>query len=278
MTRPSAEKRKIGRSNSRCAQFLADLSCARSDIENVIAESSCYKEPKELSSVGNKTMLESASKALDSRATNISCVSSTVSIDTVSEYDEVPLVYQYGKASIPVDEESESSETMVQTSDSSSASIGSDTDCDSSLEGDRRKVHFSNVYIREYSLTVGDSPVMKPYALSLDWAHTPTETLDIEMFEEFFSSSQTKPNTTGRKIRGFRLPPRLKTADRFALLTKVTGQSAEDLYKLNLSHLQLIQQQECTSFCSEASLASKNVYQVTYEKVDADEHYQMVDL
>jgi hypothetical protein len=260
---------------SRFVRRFSDMNCSKIDIESVL-NGSVSIDTKELSPQDNGTM----SNARNNGTTDMASTSSTVSVESDSDFDEVSAAYPFGKASLPADEKSQTTETMVQTSDSSSASSESESDCDSSFDDDRRKVHFSNVSIRSYSLTLGDSPAMKSYALSLDWAHTPTETLDIDIYEELYSSAQTKPFTNGRMVRrGFRLPARLKTADRFALLTKVTGQSPEDLYELNRSHL--IQQHESVASDSDSlvdKIDMKKETIVEYEVVDADEFYQMVDL
>jgi hypothetical protein len=258
-------------SYSRFVQRFADLNCSRYDFESV-RDSPFPNNAKERVPHGDDIMTESTAKVCNNGSADMYSTSSTVSIDSDSDFDEVSADFPLGKASTYEGAKSHTTETMVHTSDSSSASLVSESDCDSSFDGDRRKVQFSSVSVRSYSLTVGDSPAMKSYALSLDWAHTPTETLDIEMFEELYSSAKTKPFTNGRNIRGFRLPARLKTADRFALLSEVTGHSPEDLYELNLSHLI---QQNC-SVTSGTDFLVENI--VKYEVVDADEFYQKVDL
>jgi hypothetical protein len=210
--------------------------------------------------------------------------SSFTASESDSDSEEERRIVQGGKPSkslsVSCDYEAQAVEMgnmIVETSDTSS-STASDSDCDVSYDdGDRRKVQFSNVSIRTYSLTVGEAHVKKSYPLSLDWAHTATKTIDIEMFEERFAAAQTKPQTDGRMVRGFRLPARLRTAQRLNLLATVTGQTPEDLYALHLARLA----EESETIIPYASTPNDDRYGRTrlssYEIVDTDD-YQMVDL
>jgi hypothetical protein len=78
---------------------------------------------------------------------------------------------------------------------SSTASATSDSECDDSLDVNDhtavgRRVHFSNVSMRTYSLVLGEAQASKSYPISLDWAHTPTKTIDITLFELLYSASR----------------------------------------------------------------------------------------
>jgi len=115
---------------------------------------------------------------------------------------------------------------IAESSDSSS-----DSDNDS-FEERETKVRFSTVSIRSYSLTVGTHTKAKAYPLCLDWQHTPTETLDIDLFEEVFCTARTKP--ARKVVRGFRRPRRLHPNKRFLRLLAVTGQRQEAIYELEL--------------------------------------------
>ncbi len=127
---------------------------------------------------------------------------------------------------------------------SQTASASSDSEFDDSFDthepsnGDRR-VQFSNVSIRTYSLVLGETQASKSYPVSLDWAHTPTKTIDISLFELWYSASRKSAcsGEPGKMVRGFRLPRRLRSAQRLALLSTVTGQEPEELYESNLARI-----------------------------------------
>jgi hypothetical protein len=163
---------------------------------------------------------------------------------------------------------------LAEVSDSSSC----DSDCSSSTLGEpsrSSRVQFSKVSIREYSLTVGDTRAAKPFPLSLDWAYSKTETLDITLFEEMFSSATTKPKR--RTIRGFRIPHHLSPAKRLNRLASVTGQSPESLYELEFARWEReseIRGEMCSSDDGYVEDPTRNT---PYEIVDVDE-YQMSEL
>ena len=118
--------------------------------------------------------------------------------------------------------------TVAETTDSSIESYDG-----SFQEGDAKAVRFSTVSIRTYSITVGTHTKVNAYPLALDWHHTATETIDVDLFEDVFSSARTKPQ---RKLtRGFRRPQRLSPAARFRRLRTVTGQSQNHIYELELA-------------------------------------------
>jgi hypothetical protein len=164
--------------------------------------------------------------------------------------------------------------SAVETSDGSS----SDSDCDSSLEERRSpRVQFSSVSIRTYSITVGDTHFPKAYPITLDWEHTQTETLEIGMFEELFSSAQTKPKR--KMIRGFRMPGRLSPGRRFDLLATVTGQALEDLHELELARMKRGNPIPITACSSDEGYEEAHTRRHPYQMVDVDEdEYQMVDI
>jgi hypothetical protein len=163
---------------------------------------------------------------------------------------------------------------LVEASDSSWC----DSDCSSSTLGETNRscrVQFSKVSIREYSLTVGDTRAAKLFPLSLDWAYSKTEILDITLFEEMFSSATTKPKRN--TIRGFRIPHHLSPAKRLKRLASVTGQSPESLYELEFARWER-ESKIRGEMCSSDDGYVEDPTRITpYEIVDVDE-YQMAEL
>jgi hypothetical protein len=165
---------------------------------------------------------------------------------------------------------------------SSTASASSDSECDDSFDTNDqptsgRRVQFSNVSMRTYSLVLGETQASKSYPISLDWAHTPTKTIDITLFELLYSSSRKSacsPNP-GKVVRGFRLPRRLRSAQRLELLSTVTGQKPEDIYESNLARItremEYIPKTACCSDDGYVELRNK-----AYQMIDADEYVQVV--
>jgi hypothetical protein len=163
---------------------------------------------------------------------------------------------------------------LTEASDSSSC----DSDCSSSTLGEpnrSNRVQFSKVSIREYSLTVGDTRAAKPFPLSLDWAYSKTETLDISLFEEMFSSATTKPKR--RTIRGFRIPHHLSPAKRLKRLASVTGQSPEALYELEFVRWERESEIRGDMCFSDDGYVEDPTRSTPYEVVDVDD-YQMAEL
>lgn len=161
--------------------------------------------------------------------------------------------------------------SAVETSDTSS----SGSDCELSLEERRTtRVQFSSVSIRTYAVTVGDTCVAKAYPLTLDWAHTPTETLDIDLFEEIFASAQTKPRR--KMIRGFRLPAQLRSGQRFDRLTAVTGRAPEDLYELDFARIVRENEIPNGACSSDEGYEEDPCRRAPYEVVDVDD-YELVE-
>ena len=164
---------------------------------------------------------------------------------------------------------------------SQTASASSDSEFDDSFDthdpsnGDRR-VQFSDVSIRTYSLVLGESQASKSYPISLDWAHTPTKTIDISLFELLYSASRKSASSAepGKMVRGFRLPRRLRSAQRLALLSTVTGQEPEELYESNLARitreLEYIPPTACCSDDGFVELRDK-----AYQLIDSDEYIQV---
>jgi hypothetical protein len=139
------------------------------------------------------------------------------------------------------------------------------------------RVQFSNVSIRTYSLTVGDTYVAKPYTLMLDWAHTPTVTKDIDQFEQ--ETAQARVNVQRRRLRGFALPAFLPLDQRFQRLASVTGQSVADLYELESARLQR-ENAIPLGMCSSdegCHLKEDRFRRRTYQLVDVD-NYQLIEI
>ena len=122
------------------------------------------------------------------------------------------------------------SEDVATVADTTDSSSGSDIDIDSVEESVDKMVRFSTVSIRTYSITVGTHNKAHAYPLTLDWHHTLTETIDLQLFEDTFSSARTKP--IRKMTRGFRRPQRLKPAVRFRRILSVTGQPQNYIYEL----------------------------------------------
>jgi hypothetical protein len=161
---------------------------------------------------------------------------------------------------------------------SSTASATSDSECDDSLDVNDhtavgRRVHFSNVSMRTYSLVLGEAQASKSYPISLDWAHTPTKTIDITLFELLYSASRksTCSNNPGKIVRGFRLPRRLRTAQRLELLSSVTGQKPEEIYEINLARItRELEYIPTTACCSDDGFVE--LRDKAYQLIDSDEY------
>lgn len=158
----------------------------------------------------------------------------------------------------------EDAPTVAETTDSSSES-----DCDS-LEEPETKVRFSTVSIRTYSLTVGTHTKASAYPLTLDWGHTPTETIDLELFQEVFCSARTKPKR--KVVRGFRRPHRLKPTARFHRIQMVTGKPQEYVYELELART--IREDEIPpgACCSDDGYVEDESRRNPYELCDVDDY------
>jgi hypothetical protein len=162
--------------------------------------------------------------------------------------------------------------SVVDTTESSS----SDSDCDSSFEDHRSpKVQFSKVYIRTHSITVGDTHFPKAYPITLDWGHTQTETIEIDLFEEIFSSAHAESPRT--MIRAFRMPPRLCQGQRFNRLAEVTGQAPEALYHLESARMERANMMPSTACSCDEGYEEAHSRHHPYQMVEVDE-YQMVDI
>jgi len=158
----------------------------------------------------------------------------------------------------------EDAPTLAETTDSSSES---DND---SLEERETKVRFSTVSIRTYSLTVGTHTKVNAYPLTLDWAHTPTETIDLELFQEVFCTARTKPKR--KVVRGFRRPQRLKPAARFQRIQMVTGKRQEYIYEMELARTvreNVIPKGAC---CSDDGYVEDESRTNPYELCDIDDY------
>jgi hypothetical protein len=174
-----------------------------------------------------------------------------------------------------------SRDTSGCTDLSSSTASTSDSDCDDSFDLNDptvRKVSFSNVSIRTYSLAFGETQATKSYPISLDWAHTPTKTVDISVFETQYASARkasTTDSTQCKMVRGFRIPRRIRTAERLELLSSVTGQKPEELYESNLARItredEYIPETAC---CSDDGFV--DLRPTPYQLVDSDDYEKVV--
>ena len=165
---------------------------------------------------------------------------------------------------------------------SSTASATSDSECDDSFDVNdhptgSRRVQFSNVSMRTYSLVLGETQASKSYPISLDWAHTPTKTIDITLFELLYSASRKSEclNKQGKMVRGFRIPRRLRSAQRLELLSNVTGQKPEELYETNLARItRELEYIPATACCSDDGYVE--LREKAYQLIDSDEYVQVV--
>jgi hypothetical protein len=96
------------------------------------------------------------------------------------------------------------------------------------------RVRFSSVYVREYSVDIGDHPNVEMYPITLDWAFVESDPQGMDEFES------GKSPTTGVKQqqrqqqqykRGESRAPRLTATERMARLADVTGRSNQQLYQ-----------------------------------------------
>jgi hypothetical protein len=154
----------------------------------------------------------------------------------------------------------------------------SDSELSSLDERPRPNVQFSNVMIRNYAITVGDTPSHRTYPLSLDWEYSTTQTLDINTFEELFSSAKTKQRT--KTIRGFRLPARLNASQRFDRLAEVTGQGPIDLCGLESERMKRMERMNRTppKACSTDGDYDELCWTMTPDQLlDTDKHH-LIDI
>lgn len=150
--------------------------------------------------------------------------------------------------------------SAVETSDSSSDSEASSEDFRASKS--EKRVSFAGVSVREYELTVADSPVASSiYPIGLGWKHSETMTVGMKEFESRHSSSLKYPFTT--TVRGFRKARRLNTADRFTRLANFSGLTAKELYDLELTRSVRNKREKAV----DCKIAQKR-----YQRVDLDQY------
>jgi hypothetical protein len=86
------------------------------------------------------------------------------------------------------DDEDEHVEERVDESqddvDNDDDSAVDEHDQDPSSAESQRSVHFGNVEVQEYSVTLGDHPLCDNYPLTLDWQHTEAMEYDLDWYEE----------------------------------------------------------------------------------------------
>lgn len=158
----------------------------------------------------------------------------------------------------------------LELSDSSTASS---SDC-SSFDGSDRKVHFGNVSVRFYSLTLGTHSKNNAYPLTLDWSHSETESFDIDIFEDLCSAAKSKRKR--KAVRGIRRPTRLTPAQRFQRLLGVTGLPMDHLYELELERTLQFDDISNTACDSDEGFIEDEERNSPYQLCDVDE-YQIAE-
>jgi hypothetical protein len=87
-----------------------------------------------------------------------------------------------------------------------------------------KKVSFSTVEIREYAITVGDSPSCHgPFPLQLDWEHTPSRVEDAVEYGEVGTLVSNRLKSRGLRLRRRRRSFRLSADQRLSRLVEMQG-------------------------------------------------------
>lgn len=97
---------------------------------------------------------------------------------------------------------------------------------------DRRKVHFGDVQIQEYNVTLGDHPCVDQFPISLDWDHTSVLTMKLSDYE---GSRLQRISSKCHRRRG---PHVLSPMERRMRLSIVAGISAADLQQREQERLE----------------------------------------
>lgn len=137
-----------------------------------------------------------------------------------------------------------------------------------------KTVQFSDVSVRTYSLTVGETYVSKPYPLMLDWSHTTTSTMDIGRFEDRACATRTP---LCRTRRGFRVPSTLDAEQRLDRLITVTDRSFGSLYRLEAARLERDNEIPFGMFSSDEGVEEDTSRSTQYQFIDVDD-YQLAEV
>ncbi len=104
----------------------------------------------------------------------------------------------------PLKSSLKSSLKTAKTSQSSIASNCSDESSSKLSNSMKRNVSFSNLEIRSYDVTLGDTPTLSGPPISLDWKYDPqaTQVHDIENYEQLRSATAENPTPANPRRSG----------------------------------------------------------------------------
>lgn len=107
--------------------------------------------------------------------------------------------------------------------------------------GTGRRVQFSSVETRFYSITLGDHPLASMYPLSLDWAYTSAQAQTIEDHEATTKAQASKKPkiSPGCGIKAQKLP----VTERMERLMNVTGKNSRQLFMLEQKRQLLLREE-----------------------------------
>lgn len=123
----------------------------------------------------------------------------------------------------------------------------------------RRSVLFADtVQVQEYAVGLGDHPCADSFPLSLDWAHTPAQSVNIDQYESNFRAQ------------------RLTSTERVARISAVTGMSWIEIAQLEYSRVQREEEEtvfEDVSFDQDDDVFFKPSKSSTSRRSDCSDHY-----
>lgn len=104
---------------------------------------------------------------------------------------------------------------------------------------EKRNVQFSNIKVREYSITLGDHPFSDSYPLSLDWEYTLHAEMDLDLYEK--RKCESGWGSTGRGSSRKQQINQLTTLQRRLRLTQVAGIHPCDLVKMERQRIKRVE-------------------------------------
>jgi hypothetical protein len=127
---------------------------------------------------------------------------------------------------------SDSDNTLSSQASSMDEDSGESSFNSSSSASSRRKVGFSKVQVRDYSVVIGDHPECEKLPLSLGWSHTAGQTLDIDEFER----ARSAPGRSSSFAQSS-FSKRLSYTERKNILRRVTGLPESEIIRIDRHRL-----------------------------------------
>lgn len=109
-----------------------------------------------------------------------------------------------------------------------------------------RRVNFSTVHVRVYSITVGDHPMVSMYPISLDWSYNDSETISLNDEDIHYEMSHRGYKKAFRKV--FRLQPH----DRLSRILEVTGKDSTEIEMLECNRQNQLRKERSNSILQRA--------------------------